>query len=225
MFVRQTSFVCAACSSQPAKCYCTICNKLLCLDCGTNHKDNGCIVDSCDLIGISMMKELLKETEGSSNHPGISQTMKNTTSKMRNLFKWLEKKIISQLSECQRKVRTNLLPNEAKQQMMKLRNEGNLTGLYMLCKNIKEQQNYEESKEKVRNEANETKEYQNKMQIILNEFCIKFTEINGKIPIVKHQESKKDLEQKSNPKPQVESNPIPKLKSKVKGILKLSGNY
>jgi len=217
MSVRSTSFVCAACSNQPAKYYCTTCNKLLCLDCGTDHKGNGCIVDSCDWIGISMMKELLKETEGSSNRLAISQTMKNVTSKMRNLFKWLEKETLSQLSEYQGKVRASMNLNEVKQQMMKLKNEGNLTGLFMFCKNIKEQRNHEESKEKVKSEANLTKEYQNKMQIVFNEFCKKFTEINGQIPMVKQQES--------NPKPKVEPDPIPKLESKIKGILKLSWNY
>jgi len=222
--VRPTSFVCVDCSMQPAKCYCTTCSRLLCLYCGIDHTDNGCLVDSCDVTGIRMMKELLKESEGSSNCSGISQAMKNATFKMKKLFKWLEKETTSKLSECQRKLRISMLPNEAKQHMIKLKNEENLIGLYMLCKNIKEQKNCEESKEKIRNDANTTMEYQNKIEVIFNEFCKKFKEINAEISMVKLKESNKVVGQKPNPEPLVKPNLIPKPQNEVESIFCFSEN-
>jgi len=203
MSTKSTSFNCAIHPKFPAKFYCTTCHKLLCLDCSIGHMTNKCNVDSCDLMGNIMMKELLKETENLSIIPDMSQIMKNSSAKMKDLFKWIEKEAVSKLCECQKKMCTDTLSNEIKQKMEQLKNEHNFTELYIMCINIKEQRNKEESKEKVNNNAEIIKEYQNKIQIIFNEFCKKFTEINC------------DLQS------QVESVAMPEPGGKIESILEL----
>jgi len=176
MLTKSTSFNCAVHSKLPAKFYCTTCRKLLCLDCSVDHIEKNCNVDSCDLMGNAMMKELLRESDPLNIE--ISQIMKSSMTKMRNLFKWVEKDALSRLCECQKKVCANTLTNEIKQTMVQLKNEQNLTELYMMCMNIKEQRSKEKFKEGINNNEEIIQEYQAKIQIILNEFCKKFTEIN-----------------------------------------------
>jgi len=220
---RPASFICVDCSKQPARYYCKTCDKLLCLNCSGDHADRNCKVDSCEFIGNKMMKKLLKENESASNNLEIYKSLKNVTLKMKNLFKWMEKEIISKLSECHRKVRKSTLTNEAKQQMIKLKNEENTTELYMLCKKIKGKRTQEESKENIKGELETVKDYQNKIQDMFTEFCKKFIEINREIPMAKQHESSLIVGQKQNIEPQVMSDPIPESKSKIRGILKLMG--
>jgi len=209
MSTKSTSFNCAIHSTLPAKFYCITCHKLLCLNCSTDHVAKKCNVDSCDLMGNVMMKELLKETENLSINSDMSQIMKNSKAKMRDLFKWIEKETVSRLCECHKKLCTGMLSNEIKQRMEQLKNEQNLTELYMMCMNIKEHRNKEEYKENVNNNSVIIKEYQDKMQIVLNKFCVRFTEINCM------------MNQKSNSQPQIKPAPMPNLGGKVESTLEL----
>jgi len=222
MSTKSTSFNCAIHSEFPAKFYCTTCHKLLCLDCSVDHMANKCNVDSCDLMGNIMMKKLLKETENLSISPDMSQVMKNSSAKLRDLFKWIEKEAVSKLCECQKKMCTDMLSNRIKQKMKQLKNKHNLTELYIMCMNIKEHRNKEESKEKINNNAEIIKEYQDKMQIIFNEFCKKFTEINcmmNQKPIFKQRKPTPILQQELGLQPQVKPVPMSKSEGKVESIL------
>jgi len=224
MSTESTSFDCAIRSKQSAKFYCTTCRKLLCLDCRADHIAKKCNFDSCDLIENAMMKELLKETDNQSINLEISQIMKSSTARMKNLFKWVEKEAASRLCECQKKVFTNMLTNEIKQMVVKPKNEQNHRELHMMCMNTMEHRNKEETKEKVNNNAEIIKEYQDEMQIILNEFCKRFSEINcimNQKQIFKQQEPSQIVPKKPNPQPQVKPAPMLEPRGKFYSILEL----
>jgi len=174
----KVSYLCANCSKLPAKCYCTTCHKLLCLKCIPKHKTKTCNIESCDLMGINLMNELLTEAENQRNSNDMSQTMKNTMKKMRELFKWIEKETFVNFRDSQKKISKNIISNETKMQMEKLSQEENFTELCLMCLNIKENKI-----QNAKNTNNEKvlKEYEEKIQIICNEFVKKFTEINSKI--------------------------------------------
>jgi len=99
-------------------------------------------------------------------------------SKWKIYLNGLKKRQYQNYASVKKKTRTDTLSNEIKQKIEQLKNEHNFTELYIMCINIKEHRNKEESKEKVNNNAEIIKEYQDKIQIIFNEFCKKFTEIN-----------------------------------------------